>query len=76
MAKNKNRNEVWGEAIKRARTIQGITQYDLSEMLGCSQAYVNQMEKGALGGNKFQEVLGVLGYDFSIQLKKIEKVSV
>ena len=51
MAKNKNRNEVWGEAIKRARTI-----------------------KGALGGNKFQEVLGVLGYDFSIQLKKIEKV--
>lgn len=76
MARKENKNEVWGSAIKRARTIEGITQYGLSEMLGCSQAYVNQMEKGALGGNKFQEVLAVLGYDFSIQLKKIEKISV
>lgn len=74
MAKSDNKNAVWGEAIKRARIVQGITQHELSEKLGCSQAYVNQMEKGALGGNKFQEVLALLGYDFSIQLKKIEKV--
>lgn len=74
MAENKDKNAVWGSAIKRARTIEGITQKGLSEILGCSQAYVNQIEKGAIGNIKFQEVLETLGYEFTIQLRRIEKV--
>jgi predicted transcriptional regulator len=76
LADIKEKNVVLGLAIKKARNIEGVTQKGLSHMLDCSQAYVNQMEKGSLGINKFQEVLSVLGYDFNIQLRKIEKVSI
>jgi transcriptional regulator with XRE-family HTH domain len=69
---NKNtKNVVWGEAIRKARICEGLSQRDLAEKLNCSQAYVNQIEKGLIGNQKFQEIVELLGYNFQIQLTKI-----
>ncbi len=69
-----NRNTILGKAIRQAREAEGVTQLELSKMLNCSQAYINQSEAGSIGYLKFAEILNLLGYTFTIQLTKVEKV--
>ena len=71
-----NKKEVWGKAIASARMASGVTQRELAAKLNCSQAYVNQMEKGAVGTSKFEEVIALLGFSFEIKLTKLAEVSV
>jgi transcriptional regulator with XRE-family HTH domain len=68
--------KIWGTAIKSARMTAGLTQRDLAKVLDCSQAYVNQMEKGYIGTQKFEEVINLLGFSFEIKLTKLAEVSI
>lgn len=57
-----NLQEKIAKNLKKCRRINKITQKDMAELLGCSQAYVSQIEKGtAISLKKLDEIRRKLG---------------
>lgn len=69
-------NKTLGDGIKMVRQKEGLTQLQLSEKLGVSQAYIHACEKGNVGYKNFLKILNKLGYTFEIYIKKIEEVHI
>jgi len=63
------------DKIKKARTKHGLTQGDLSALIGKSQSYIAKIESGIATRNfSFDVLLGILkklGFDFKITTKKV-----
>ena len=60
-----------GKKVYELRQSSGLTQAELAQKVGVTQGFIGSVEKGdKLSLSRLQQILDILGYEFSFQEKK------
>ena len=65
-----------GKKVYELRQSSGLTQSELAQKIGVTQGFIGSVEKGdKLSLSRLQQILDILGYEFSFQEKKTSLMS-